>query len=1350
MTWTNPLANTAEPRDKGTADEEGLVERLAATLTPHYTIVNKLGSGGFGSVYRAVHANTGQEVAVKVLRPQAAWSPSVAASQIARFEREAALCAGLRHPSIVRLLDKGRTPDDIYYAVYELVPGETLRALLDREGPLSAERVADIMGQVLDALATAHAAGVVHRDLKPANIMLQTIGRSTHVKVLDFGISTLTLEARDTAFHNLTRSHELVGTPKYCAPEQLRGDVPTTKTDHYAWGLMFIECLTNQLPIAGSTLAEIYHEHLSPVEIALPNNLVGHPLGDFLRRVLRKDPAERAGDAAQLHAELRRMHLGDLVGSLQSGGSVSAGACATETSALSAAEPRVEQRHVTVVALRLRLVPTGEHPASVEALDPVLRDQLSLCRDALVRYGGTITGQLGDQLVAMFGYPSSSDTDARRAVRTVLEMSEDLRKRSERLSTTSGLVLEMRTGIHSGHVTVFQGQIPEGITPAKAVGLASAAPANTILLSAESARLLEPFAEMESGDAVGLNGEARPAPTSRLTGERRGEALTFRPGQSGSPPFIGRRIELSQLERLLHVDGRGGARLALVIGEPGIGKSRLVRELLVSARQGSLPVDECRCLAEQRNTALSPILPILARSLGLSGADGVGVGERMIEGLAAYGLDPRRFVPILCVWLSTPLPPGFEPAVMAPYRQRELLLEALVTILARAVEGRARVVLVEDVHWADPTTLELLGRLLDTQGDPPPFLLCTARPEFDVPWKSPQVTRMNLDRLSLEDGKSLARQAWVGPNAPNEETLSTIAERADGIPLFVEELTRMLAEQGGSTELRSIPATLRSLLAGRLDGLGDARSVAQIAAVLGREFDGAILLATAGVDEPAVARALRELTQAKLVYRRRLVVGSTYVFRHALIRDTAYESMPAEIRRKVHAHVASVLEHQFPDTPHSSPGELARHHAGAGAFEAAIRRGTEAALASLAKSSNAEATAQAEQVAAWLSELPDEARVDAELRLNGVKLQALMSVQGWAAPSVRALAEKSRELLPRSKEIEHTVSTLFGLYMHHHVAGERAACRRVADELVELADRLEDPSLRSVAATAKGVNFHAEGRFLEAEAWLEKARGLYDPARDHYQASSYGMDCRVWSTAQLALVQWGIGRSTRSLSLANEAIAWAREIKHVPSLGIALLYISQIHQMNGDKPAALASTGELLEASKTFGLPAFEGYGATIASWAAGDLRGVATIIGILKSINCNLILTYYGSFLADIEADASHFDEAIGYVKEYLALGDRLGEHVFEAELWRRRAVFEMRLASPDASVALDAFHRARELAREQGMSRFEAAAIADQLHHFGRSPALEERLDGLRAAFPDLTRPRRPETEAPKETLP
>ncbi len=268
----------------------------------------------------------------------------------------------------------------------------------------------------------------------------------------------------------------------------------------------------------------------------------------------------------------------------------------------------------------------------------------------------------------------------------------------------------------------------------------------------------------------------------------------------------------------------------------------------------------------------------------------------------------------------------------------------------------------------------------------------------------------------------------------------------------------------------------------------------------------------------------------------------------------------------------------------------------------------------------------------------------------------------------------------------------YGLYMHYLVASERGGCRKSAEDPVELADRLGDVSLQVVAATAKGGNLLQEGRFAEAGSWLERARGLYDPERTRHQGADFGLDGRAWATAILAWVEWGTGRTARSLQLAQEAVDWAREIHHVPSLAVALLYLGQIHQMGGDKPAALRFIGELLGLAKTYGLPAFEGYGAAVAAWAADDLRSVAAIIDVLRSLGCYLSLPYYGLYLADIEAAAGHLDEAIAHVEQSLALCAKLEERFFEARAPETASALR---ASPSA-----AEHRGRALVARPGSS--------------------------------------------------
>ena len=1301
--------------------ELDLGQQLALTLSPAYDIGEEIGSGGFGSVFRATHVNTGQDVAVKVLRPQASWSARMAAAQVTRFEREADLCAQLNHPNIVRLLDKGRTHCGLCYAVYELVPGETLSRVLEREGQLSSEFTAELMGQLLDALATAHTHGVVHRDLKPANIMVVDTGVSVHAKILDFGIGTMTPDARNTAFADVTRSGDVLGTPLYSAPEQLRGDLPTTKTDLYAWGLVFIECITGEAAIRASTLAEVYHQHLSPIELPLPRALVGHPLAHFLRQVLRKDPNQRAGDSPALYREFRQLQLGNLVGRLP------------REHHPHRSTSEVQRRQVTAIACSLRLAPITQAPVESDILDPILSDQLNLCRDALLRYGGTVTGQLGDQMMAMFGYPSASDTDARRAVRTVLELAADIRRRGDHLSASHGLALEFRIGIHTGPVMMFPGHVPTGVTPSKALALANSAASNTLVLSAESRRLMEPFAEFEAGERVSVNGDARPARTARLVGERRGEALSYQPGGRGSS-FIGREVELGLLESL--ADDPKQLDAVLVSGEAGIGKSRLIWEFLRRAHERRWSIRECRCLAEHRSTALTAVLDLTRRELGLHGVDEIRAGELLIEALEHRNLDPERFVPIFCVWLSIPYPSGYQAPALAPYRQRELLLGAIVDILSCPTEGQGSVLLFEDLHWADPTTLVLLELLLASQPEMPPFIVCTARPEFEIPWDDELFRKVELGRLSLEAAEELARAA-CGSTELSPEVMSAIVARADGIPLFVEELTRMVIDgkrDGEPVDLDSIPITLRDSLAGRLDQLGDARALAQIAATLGREFDSSVLYAVAHDDESTVNEALDRLTQANLIYCLRQVDSTNYVFRHALIQDAAYASMPSDVCRRTHARVASVLETQFPRFKEEDPAELARHHAGARAYEHAVQYGTRAAQISLDRSSNDEAMSQAALVSTWLPELGEDTGVEPELDIRGVQLSALMSKEGWASVTVRTFAEKTRELLPRSTVTRHTASTLFALFIHYNVASERAACRAVTEELTEFAETIDDDATRSWAGLAQGVCHFCEGHMPEAERWLERSLSFYDASRDLEDAAIFGLDCRSWTLALLAHVEWSIGHTTQAFGLVDEAIAWSREIGNIPALAVALLYAGQIHQLNGDRERSLQRSTELIEISAQYGLPAYEGYGAALVSWGAKDVDSIAEFIEALKSINCNAVLSYYGSFLIQIEADAGNISAAIAHAHDCLEMCENFNERWFEPDLLRMRASLELRLPEPDLDLIRDFLTRARLQAHEQGMSRLERHAIVDYRRIFGDDEAFGARLAVIDDTIPEL----------------
>jgi TOMM system kinase/cyclase fusion protein len=1327
-----------------------------ATFEGRYEILARLGEGGFGVVHKARQLTTGQPVALKVLRLVGGGAQDD--RRVARFLRETRLCAQLHHPNIVQLVDAGQMQDGTLYTAFAFAPGDDLAALLEREGAIAPPEARHLMLQVLDALACAHAAGVVHRDLKPKNLMVIPTGARRNALVLDFGIGAMLDDDRNV---RLTRSQDGLGTPGYGAPEQWRGAEPSPRADLFSWGLVFLECLTGSRVYSG-TEPEIFYRLLGPDPVPIPAALEHHPLGRLLARALRKDEGARDVTARGLFEALEGCSLRGLSreGMLGAGGPPPAGGDTRSLSVGATVDALVdrrrgpaldgERRELTALCCHLSARAAAEQALDLEALDDPLRSALAVCADVGRRHGGYVAAAFGNDLLVYFGYPSAAEDDAKRAARAALAMAGAVQAEDPQLGA-QGVRMEVSAGLHTGPVVdgslgdLDGASLVTGSTPRLAARLAALAPPGCVAVSAASRALLRASFDLESEGARSLEGVAAPVETFRLLQEH-SDAARWPTAEGSKGPLSGRDQELGLLVERWRRACEGAGQSSLVTGEPGIGKSRLARELRRRLAHEDHTFLEARCSPDTHNSPLRPVVDLLDRALGLDQEPDAGSKiARLERGLADHGLTLAEAMPLFVPLFSLPLGGRYAPLEVSPQRQKALTLQAVTSLLLVMADEQPVLLLVEDLHWADPTTMEFLVQLVREVPAVPLCVVMTARPEFSPSFSAADVLLLPLSRLERPQMEELLT-GLLGRKALPRAVIEQVADRADGVPLFAEELLRtmvdsgLLVEQEDRYELTqplsgaAIPGTLRALLTARLDRLARAKETAQLAAALGREFSLKVLSAASPLGPEAVAEDLERLMSAGLLLRKRRQKDAVGVFKHALVRDAAYESLSTGAQRRVHARIAVTLEEQFPEVVRTRPDLLAHHHAAAEQKREAIGYAQKAAHQALERSAYAEASAHASDVLDWLRALPPAERVEAELGANGIRLQALMSTQGWASPDVRALAEQSRALLPGSKTTEHTVSTLFGLYMHYHVASGRAACRQVADELVAFADRIEDPSLQCVAATAKGVGFHAEGWFLDAETWFDKALALYDPARDRQQGSVFGMDCRVWATGQLAWVQWGMGRTARAFQLADEAIAWAREIKHVPSLGIALLYLSQIQHMNDDKPAVRKTTGELLEASKAYGLPAFEGYGAALASWAAGDLRGVEAILGILKSLHCNLALSYYGSFLADIEADAGHLREAIAHVETCLSMCAELGEHFFEVELLRRRARYEMLLPEPDREAVREVLARARRLAGERGMYRFEVAAIEEHRRIFGDDAALASRLTQLHDAFPDL----------------
>ncbi len=910
----------------GTREEPSPLGLLDTDDPAGYRLVSQLGVGGFGTVFRAVQESTGQIVALKILRRDAELDDCDQQRQAERFDRETQLCAELSHPHIVNLLDKGQTQDGQFYAVFEYVPGETLKEFLLRRGPLSALEAGELMGQVLDALASMHAHGIVHRDLKPQNIMVSSTGVQVQAKVLDFGIGALIPDRRQADYKMLTLTREVMGTPSYSAPEQLRGEPPTVKSDLYAWGLVFLECLTGRPAVRGQTLAEIYHQQLSAADVVLPLPIAGHALGHLLRRTLRKDPRDRAEHASQVYADCRQINLGTLVGDLSPvpSGDVGSDVGIDETLqhvGLGYTLYR-ERRQITVLCCNLNLQidqnvePDGE---TIEFLEALQRDQLGVITDIAVKHGGYVAGELGGSVMVYFGYPDVSDTDAQRAARTALELIDQAHRHNQQLQGEPQAQLECRLGLHTGMEVTKPGRAPTGLTPNLASRLGHLAPPGAVLVSDATHQLLEqhwvfkPFEPWFDG-----NGKM-PVNAFTFTGEKRAEARPYLPGEKGERPLVARQSEYAMLRRMWADAQRGEGGGVLMTGEPGIGKSRLVDEVrrLVN-HEGGMVLD-CGCLPEDQNHALYPILELLKRRLHLPEVGSIAlVHERLQAALDGCHWPVEIAMPILCSWLGVPIPSPLSPVAYTPKRQKQILLDVLEQLLFNWGDEQPFVLIVEDLHWVDLTTMEWLERLIKSVSSRKCLLLLTARTGFSPPWPLGQLQTLPLQRLADHQARAMVQQVLDGQTIA-DDSMTRLLERIDGIPLFAEELIRMWLDRDALTcregsyvlseyfDERSIPITLRDMLNERLGKLGLAKETAQMAAAIGRTFDYKLLVHASFRNEARVQADLDQLIAADLVDRVPCMQGDRFVFRHALLRDAIYEGMPKAMREQAHSSITGAL-----------------------------------------------------------------------------------------------------------------------------------------------------------------------------------------------------------------------------------------------------------------------------------------------------------------------------------------------------------------------------------------------------------------------------------------------------------
>ena len=780
-----------------------------------------------------------------------------------------------------------------------------------------------------------------------------------------------------------------------------------------------------------------------------------------------------------------------------------------------------ERRQLTVMfcdlvgstALSARLDP--------EDLRGVIGAYQKCCASLIEANGGFVARFLGDGVLAYFGYPHAHEHDAEQAVRAGLAIAEA----TPQLETAAQEPLHVRIGIATGIVVVgdvigsreLQERVAVGDTPNLAARLQVAARPDSVVIAEGTRNLLGELFEVELLRPLELKGIAGTVRAYGVLNERsqgsRFEALRA----GGLTALVGRDEEISLLMRRWERAKAGEGQVVLLSGEAGIGKSRLAAAFVEKATREPHVLRRYFCSPQHTNSPLYPIIGHLERAAGLAREDDAKTKLDKLDALLARSATSREDAALLAEMLSLPNDGRHRTPDAAPQERRQKTLEALIRNV-ETISGHAPVVLLfEDVHWADPSTLEALGRVVDTLNALRVLLLVTFRHEFAAPWIGrPHVTALTVNRLaSRETGMLIERVARGVPIAENLRR--HIVGRADGIPLFVEEMTKAVLEAGGEDRARqttlAVPASLHASLMSRLDRLGSARSVAQIGAAIGREFSYALLKLVTGLGDAELGSALDRLVRSGLLSGRAKPTDSTYVFKHALVQDAAYGTLLREPRRALHARIAEVLEGQFPEIAESQPELLARHCARAGLTEKAAHFWGVAGRRSLARSALVEAAAQLSRALDEIATLPATAALrQEEIVLQVALINTLFHVKGYAAEETQAAVEKAKLLIAEAEAQGEPpedpllfLSVLFAAGTASFVAFNGDVLRRQSEEYMAFAEKAGTPTSLMLGRRGVGAALIWTGDFVEGRRRLDEAIAFYDPSSHRSLSTRLGM-----------------------------------------------------------------------------------------------------------------------------------------------------------------------------------------------------------------------------------------------------
>jgi predicted ATPase/class 3 adenylate cyclase len=993
--------------------------------------------------------------------------------------------------------------------------------------------------------------------------------------------------------------------------------------------------------------------------------------------------------------------------------------------------PEAERRQLTVLFCDL-----VDSTVLASELDPeewreVVRTYQDTCAKVIQPYEGHIAQYLGDGLLIYFGYPQAHEDDAQRAVHAGLEMVEGMNTLNARLAQERGFRLALRVGIHTGLVVVGEiggGSRHEllalGDTPNIAARLQGLAAPNTVVISAATHHLVQGYFTMAALGPQVLKGVALPVPLYRILGVSAAQSRLEVASSTGLTPLVGREAEVALLLERWAQSQAGQGQVVLLSGEAGIGKSRLVEVLREQVAREGHALITFRCSPYHTHSALYPVIDHLQRRLQLLPDDTPEAKlDKLEQGLQGYHFPQGQMVPLLALLLSVPLLDRYPPVHQTPQRQRQQTLESIVAWLLEETERQSVLVVWEDVHWADPSTLELLDLVFDQAPTARLLTLMTARPEFRPPWTPRSyLTQLTLGRLPSPQVEMMMRQLTDGRSLP-ADVLAQVVAKTDGVPLFVEELVKMILESGlvraeanhyvltGPLPPLAIPVTLQDSLMARLDRLTTARAVAQLGAVLGREFAYELLRAVAPLDDATVHRGLAQLVDAELLYQRGRPPKASYFFKHALIQEAAYQSLLKSTRQQYHQRTAQVLGTQFPEIVETQPELVAHHYTEAGHAGQAIPYWLRAGQQALDRSANVEAIRHLTIGLELLVTLPDTPmRAQQELELQIVLGPTLMATKGPAAPEVEQTYARALELCQQVGDTPHLFPTLQGLCQFYRNRGVLSRARELGEQFYHLAQREAAPTPRLEAHEALGTALFFLADYAAAHTHLTQGIALIDPTLQRGRALHLGAAPGVWCLAVAALTEWCLGFPARAICRSQEALALAQALDHPPSLALAQHFAAFLHHHRREAPALQTQAEELLTLATLQGFPLYVGYGTCYRGWALavqgqdeGGLeqmhQGLAAVLTTGQTLSRPLCLV----LLAEAAGHVGQVEEGLRLLTEALAAFETSGRGDMLTEVYRLQGELLLRRGVPEVARAKASFHQALALARHQQAKSWE-----------------------------------------------